>query len=309
MKLFNFKKDDIGVEYPEDTTPNVGFFFKSLGRKFTKLIPINLLAIFQFAPLIIAFFTYFWTEMKPTIIDSAYPILQGIIDFPEATPADLIAMCASSIQYRIPHETWGLLILLFGLYLVFVLTFGFWNVGLTYLMRELVNGRPVFIISDMKYAIKRNFKQALGFGILDALLITILVVDFSYLSSLPSDFFGDFMYIAVIAISVIYFIMRFYLYLMLITFDMKLGKLFKNALIFVALGIKRNALAILWMIAMIAINVCIFVIYQPLGIIMPILYIISFPMFTTAYAAYPIIKKYMIDPVPQNNNAVEESEE
>ena len=303
MKIFNFKKDDIGVEYAEDTTPNIGFFFKSLWRKLTKLISINHLAIFQFAPLIIAFFTYFWAEMKPTILNSAYPVLQGIIDFPEATPADMVAMFVSSTQYKIPHETWGLWIVLAVLYLIFVLTFGLWNAGLTYLMRELVNGRPVFIFSDMKHAIKKNFKQALGFGVLDALLITILFVDFGYLSNLPYDFFGDFMYVAIIAISIIYFIMRFYLYLMLVTFDMKLGKLFKNALIFVALGIKRNLLAILWMIVMLAINICIFVMFQPLGIIMPILYIISFPLFTTTYAAYPVIKKYMIDPVPQNSEA------
>ena len=302
MKLFNLKKNELDYEIVEDTTPNIGYFFKSLGRKFTKLISINLLAIFQFAPLIVAFFAYFWTETKPTIIDSSYPILQGISDFAESTPADIISLFLSSVQYRIPHETWGLLILMAGMYLLFVLTFGFWNVGLTYLMRELVNGKPVFIMSDMKYAIKRNFKQGFCFGALDALLITILVVDFSYLSSLPSDFFGDFMYIAIIAISIIYFIMRFYIYLMLITFDMKIGKLFKNSLIFVMLGIKRNLLAILWMIVMLVINVCVFVMFQPLGIILPILYVVSFPLFTTAYAAYPVIKKYMIDPEPQNRS-------
>jgi hypothetical protein len=87
---------------------------------------------------------------------------------------------------------------------------------------------------------------------------------------------------------------------MLITFDMKIGKLFKNSLIFVMLGIKRNLLAILWMIVMLVINVCVFVMFQPLGIILPILYVVSFPLFTTAYAAYPVIKKYMIDPEPQN---------
>ena len=167
-------------------------------------------------------------------------------------------------------------------------------------MREMVNGNPVFIFSDMKHAIKRNFKQGLLFGLLDFALIAILFVDITYLGSSPSGFYADFMYVAVIAISIIYFIMRFYLYLMLITFNMNVKKLFKNAIIFVVLGIKRNILAILWMIAMVFINIIIFSLLPPLGIIFPILYFPAFPLFTITYAAYPIIKKFMIDPVPQS---------
>ena len=34
-------------------------------------------------------------------------------------------------------------------------------------------------------------------------------------------------------------------------------------------------------------------------IILPVLYIPAVPLFTTTYAAYPVIKKYMIDPVDQ----------
>ena len=81
-----------------------------------------------------------------------------------------------------------------------------------------------------------------------------------------------------------------------ITFDIKTIKIFKNALIFVPLGIKRNALAIVWVIAIVGINVLLCILYLPLGIVLPLLYVLSVPSFTTAYAAYPIIQKYMIDP-------------
>ena len=42
FKLFDLNRDGLGVEKNEDTTPNVGYFFKSLWRKFPKLISINL---------------------------------------------------------------------------------------------------------------------------------------------------------------------------------------------------------------------------------------------------------------------------
>ena len=309
MKLFNFKKDRPEILFAEDTTPNIKYYFKLLWRKFTKLMSINLLAILQFLPLIVGFFVYFWAETKPTITSTMFPVMQGIADIPldgadvelAVEPLNQLMLSVSSIQYRIPHETWTMFLVIVGLFVLFVVSFGILNVGFTYLMREMINGNPVFIFSDMKHAIKRNFKQGLLFGLIDAALIIILIVDFSYLNSLPSGFFGDFMYVGVIAIGLIYFVMRFYSYMMLITFDMKIRKIFKNALIFVMLGIKRNIMAILWIVALLVINFYVFVLFQPLGIILPILYMPAVPMFTTAYAAYPVIKKYMIDPVPQES--------
>ena len=298
MKLFNLRGNKERVDaVQEDTTPNIKYFFKLLWRKLTKLISINLLAILQLLPIFGALAVYFWADTTPAITNTAYPVMQGISDFQSATPADMMMLFTTSIQSNELYITPIVIIIIAVLVLIFAITFGLWNVGLTYLMREMINGNPVFIFSDMKHAIKKNFKQGIGFGLLDLALLIILYVDFVYLSGLPSGFYADFMYVAIIAISIIYLIMRFYLYLMLITFDIKIRKLFKNALIFVILGIKRNILAIIWIIAMIIINFLIFAAMPPLGIIFPILYMPAFPLFTTAYAAYPIIKKYMIDPV------------
>lgn len=303
MKLFNFKRNNDTIDaMPEDTTPNIKYFFKTLWRRFTKLISINLLAILQFAPIFAALALYFWADTTPTITDTTYPIMQGVIDFKSATPADMMLMFTSSIQSNELYITPIIVVFIASLLLIFVLTFGLWNVGLTYLMREMVNGNPVFIFSDMKHAIKRNFKPGMLFGILDLLLLVILYVDFTYLGGLSSGFYADFMYVAIMAISIIYLIMRFYFYLMLITFDIKIRKIFKNALIFVVLGIKRNILAVLWIMVMVFINFWIFVIMPPLGLIFPILYLPAFPLFTTTYAAYPIIQKYMINPIDQDNS-------
>ena len=88
---------------------------------------------------------------------------------------------------------------------------------------------------------------------------------------------------------------------MAITFDMKITKIIKNALIFVMLGIKRNLLAILWIAVLLGVNLLVLTWFLPLGLLLPLFYLVSFPMFTTAYAAYPVIQKYMIDPSPYAN--------
>lgn len=296
MKLFNKKNDRIDA-VAEDTTPNIKYYFKSLWRKLAKLVSINLLAIFQFSPLLAAFLVRFWADTTPTITNSMFPVFDGITTMSEFTAADFSLMSATSVQYNLPYISTATIVIRALLILIFALTFGLWNVGLTYLMREMVNGNPVFIFSDMKYAIKRNFKQGILFGIIDFAVIGIFYFDFTNLNLFPVGFMGDFMYVAVIAIAIIYMVMRFYFYLMLITFDMKFKKIFKNAFIFVMLGLKRNLLAILWVVILIALNVILLIAYTPLGIILPVLYIPAVPLFTTVYAAYPIIKKYMIAPV------------
>lgn len=302
MKFFNFKRNaNLKDAQPEDTTPNIRYFFKLFFRKFTKLVSINLVAILQFVPIFVALAIYFWADTTPMITSTSYPIMQGIIGFETSPPADLMTLFTSSIQSNELYITPIIIIAISILILLFIGTFGLWNVGLTYLMRELVSGNPVFIFSDMKYAIKRNFKQGILFGILDSLIMIILYVDFTYLSGSPSSFYTDFMYVAIIAISIIYIIMRFYLYLMLVTFNIKTRKMLKNALIFVVLGIKRNLMAIIFIAVMVLVNFMIFAVMPPLGIVFPLLYLPVFPAFTTTYAAYPIIKKYMIDPIPQND--------
>ena len=120
--------------------------------------------------------------------------------------------------------------------------------------------------------------------------------------------------IQLIAIAVIYFFMRFYIYLLMVTFDLSIRKILKNALIFTMLGIKRNLMAVLGVLVITALNVVLFPLFAmtPLGIaiplILPFLYYLAVVSFTTTYAAYPIIDRYMIAPY-QNSGDTEEYEE
>ena len=109
-----------------------------------------------------------------------------------------------------------------------------------------------------------------------------------------------------IALIVIYTLMRFYLYLMLVTFDLSTRKLLKNALIFSVLGIKRNVMGLLGIVLLAALNLLIIVPCLSIGfsapIILPLFYFLSFTGFIAAYAAYPNIRRYMIDPVAPAEN-------
>ena len=95
--------------------------------------------------------------------------------------------------------------------------------------------------------------------------------------------------------------MRFYIYLLLVTFDLSIYKILKNALIFSMLGFKRNIMGILGIALITGFHLLLIplLITTPLSglpIILPFLWYMSAVTFTSAYAAYPIIDRYMIAP-------------
>ena len=104
----------------------------------------------------------------------------------------------------------------------------------------------------------------------------------------------------IFALSIIYCIMRFYIYQLLITFKLSNFKILKNSLIFSILGIKRNIIALLSLVLFVALHAVIIVMFLSIGIsiplVLPIFYAMSMVGFISTYAAYPIIDKYMIAP-------------
>jgi len=201
-----------------------------------------------------------------------------------------------------PAVTWTVLVL----FLILIVTWGWQNVGATYILRGLVRGDAVFTFSDFFYAIKKNLKQGFILGLIDFAVIATLVVDFIFFYNKTGAFGFDFMYFMIFALAIIYFIMRFYIYLLLVTFDLKTFKIIKNALIFSILGIKRNILAFLGIIFLAVIHIALTILLLPLGIslplILPVVYAMATTAFMSAYAAYPIIDKYMIAPYAEEKD-------
>lgn len=289
----------------EDTTPTLRYFFKLFWRKLGKLFSLNLLMIFQVLPLIAAVLIYIFGKTTPTIHDPLFAPLYGAHTI-NPSPLSALLLGIFGNQLDVPYLTTGKLVAIILLVALTALTWGWQNVGATYNLRSLVRGDSCFLFSDYFYAIRRNLKQGFFVGLLDFIIIAVLAVDFFYFRNYVSSLGSGFLYIFVIALIVIYTLMRFYLYLMLVTFDLSTRKLLKNALIFSVLGIKRNVMGLLGIVLLAALNLLIIVPCLSIGfsapIILPLFYFLSFTGFIAAYAAYPNIRRYMIDPVAPAEN-------
>ncbi|MBE6596528.1 MAG: DUF624 domain-containing protein [Ruminococcaceae bacterium] len=298
-------KDGKGVYEEENTKPTFLYFFKLLFRKFSKIIRLNLMLLVQFIPVFVFLYAFVAGTKTPTALESVYAPLYGISQIiPSASMTSFLDV--QSIQMGVPVIHPVLMVVLTVLAVITAVTFGWFNTGAAYVLRGLVRGDAVFIWSDFFYAIKRNLKQSFFMGLIDFICIVVLVVDFMHLYNITGSYFNDVMYIMVCAIAIIFITMRFYMYQLLITFDLKTLKILKNSLIFTVLGIKRNIMALLGFVVVIALNVVIIFFSLSVGfsipIILPAFYVVALLGFISTYAAYPIIDKYMIAPYASEND-------
>ena len=123
-------------------------------------------------------------------------------------------------------------------------------------------------------------------------------------------YIGSMMFYAAVALGIVYFIMRFYIYNLIITFDLSLPKIIKNAFIFSALGIKRNIVAFIGIVLLVLLDYYLLIVLLPLGIMLPIIVLYGYCAYIASYAAWPKIKEIMVDPyAAQNTDEDAEPEE
>ena len=301
-----YNRDGKGVYEHETRKPTVLFFFKLYFRKFSQILQLNLLMLFMVLPIVAALFIFFLGNKTNTATDTLFAPLYGLNISTSSLPEVTSLFDLGIIQMDIPamKPLANVIIILLAVFLA--ATWGWQNVGAAYVLKGLFNGDAVFVFSDYFYAIKRNFKQGFLLGLIDAVCIVVLIVDFIYFSGVGGTFGLDFMYFVILALVIIYSVMRFYIYTLLVTFDIKNFKLLKNALIFSILGIKRNIMAIIGIALLVALHVLLLVLFIPVGIsiplILPFVYIIATFGFITTYAAYPVIEKYMITPYQEKSD-------
>lgn len=298
VRLFNYYADGKGVKKEAEGPKNLKNFFISYFRKFGQLVTVNIYMIFGNFPILFALLALSGNlnvHMRAPAT-KLYTVLYGIM--PDASSPVISAINGvyglrgdMSLPTTATNVFWVLSFLI-------LLTFGLVNVGTTYILRNMVKGEPIFMWSDFWYAIKRNFRQGLLFGILDLLFMGVIAGDiiFYYFTTASGNFMFNMFFWFSLFLAVLYYFMRFYIYIVMITFDLSIAKILKNALIFSFIGFKRNIMALIGMVSVLVLTVWIFGLFVPLGIILPFVILFSTCAYMSAYAAFPKIKQYMIDP-------------
>lgn len=299
FKLFDLNRDGPGVSKDEiPLVPNLWNMPKFYFRNFTKVLSLNFPMLPVWLLPFLAAYLYVTAPSMPTETSIAFSSLLGIKTI---NPTPGIISLLGIHGFQLPLQTYdGVRIwVTVGIAVVFAVLWGWVNVGATYCARGMFRGDPVFIWSDFTHAVKRNLWQGLLVGVLDTVCISVLIFDFIYFSNVGGTFTLDFFYFAILGVCLIYMFMRYYIYMIIVTFDISFYKLLKNSLIFSILGIKRNLMVLLAIAVVAGLNILLALMLWPFGmqgvaVILPVLYLLPTITLFKAYGAYPVIEKYMI---------------
>lgn len=202
----------------------------------------------------------------------------------------------------------GILYVLMNLLLI---PSGLGSAGMTHIARNMARDKHSFGISDFFETIKKNWKQALVVGVLNV-IVTALVIASGVLYYFNFQGWGG-MLGAGLMVSLFFVIsvMKYYIWLIIITFNMPIGKIIKNSFYFVFINLKNNIIvgvcSLLWYaVAVVICLLCmandeIFIFAIATVSLLTILFYPGFKHLLIQFCVFPSVRRLMIDPYYEQN--------
>ncbi|OQB15976.1 MAG: hypothetical protein BWY15_00103 [Firmicutes bacterium ADurb.Bin193] len=180
--------------------------------------------------------------------------------------------------------------------------------GFTYVLRNFARDRHSWGASDFFEHILKNIKQSLVLLVMDSIIFFTLWYLFSVYTRISGLEGADNILIAtgiigrtiILIISAVYFIMHFYIYQIIITFDMKLNQILKNSFIFTVIKLPRNIGVVLLMLVASSLA---FGFISQIGLILSFFILPAAICFTVSFITAPVIEKYMMPQKTDNTEA------
>lgn len=294
------RKSDVIKDY------NFKNYFKLIGRKFSAIWKINLLYIVGNFPILFFILAVSGNLSRQAMmpVSEMYPIIYGMStaggDAAALLPMAGIHGLMESFPVDVAIDN-TIVKVLYGLSALIIFTFGLVNTSCAYIMRNVVKCEPIFWGTDFFGTIKKNWKIALPLGMLDAVILglSVYAIYFYWLNY-------EHMYIMFfcsLVTFIIYMFMRFYMYMITVTFDLGFFKVLKNSFIFSILCVGKNFLALIGIAVIVFLTMLFAAFYTPIGVILLLTLVFGLCSFTATYVAYPQMKKFMIDPYYKSNGA------
>ncbi len=309
------REEDLPEEKARFVDGKFGFvsFFKLAFHRVGNLCKLNLLILLMISPIIFTLFGFSGSFFAWQISDTAFsptsavfPNYQGIAAYESGSAFEGLQTTFSFLTTVNIDNTATTVLKWLGIIVVFL--FGPMNVGCTYVLRNTVKEEHVFLWQDFFYAIKKNFKQAMIFGVLDCVFIAAIVYALPFYYSNANTFAIKMLFAAMIMIALLYFVMRIYIYLMIVTFDLSFRKLFKYAFILTTAGIKRTLVMLLGLALLFLASVYLVILLRGFGMVLFFIFLLAFAYLICIYCSYPVMKKYMIDPFYDEDGSMKEDE-
>lgn len=288
----DFTKEGKGVDKNAPEKRSFFLFWELFFRKFSRLIKLNLLYIVSIIPTAIVVFIISGF-VSSAIIKDLSPVMAEFFNASgSAAPAneeymrlavylDIIIRAIITVMFTV---LWGM---------------GPVTCGFTYILRNYARQEHAWMLSDFFEKTKSNFKQGIIVWLIDLVMFILLFNAYSFYSS-QTGIISVIKYF-IVSFIIIYTMMHFYIYQLMITFELTLKQLYRNSFILALGKLPRNILILAAtvfanvIIPYLAIYSSAFYIYVLVYIVLLLLILISFCGFLINFFVYPVIKNELLD--------------
>lgn len=267
MPLFK-SYDASGAGIAKDAPRKKPFFrfWELVGRKFWKLLELNVILMLEFLPLLLIFLlNYLLREFDPVV----------------------------------PLVISGVLLLLF------VVLFGPVIAGCTQVLRLFSIEKPCFMMDTFFKAFRSSFKQACPLGMIN-LLVTVSVASASFVyprliglakqEGQGGELFFYILFVATLSLGIEMIIVSFYAYLMIVSTELNFVQIMKNALVLSLFALKTNLLTLVLCVLILGLFVWLTTLIPSVMLVLWLFLPLTFVGFLIVFNCYPVIRKYIIDP-------------
>ena len=284
MGIFGFMdvtKPGKGVDKNEEQKKGLALFGQLLWRKLWKYIKLSILYFITCLPtlaIVTVMGMFAFSGQASAVPDSAYGWFITSL---------MIAMFASVFFAGSPTRA-----------------------GFTYILRNFVRQEHAWLWSDFWSRTKQNLKQAFAVYLIDLFVTFCIIVSLNfYFTKLISGAETIYVIMTVLFLfaTLFYATMHDYIWTMMVTIDLNLKNIYKNAALFAVLGFGKNILSLALRL------VAFFIVFNYLHtvaayLVYAILFLAASQLLSQVYS-YPYIKKYLIDPqMPAEDNTKEDAQ-
>ena len=143
--------------------------------------------------------------------------------------------------------------------------------------------------------------------------VAYVVLSFSiiyYFNQVSTNWFFYIPLALCLVLSIVFVFAQYYIPTLIITFNLTMKQIYRNAFILAALGVGRNILLTVFFVALIVVLLYIPLQFAILAMIaLGILIIFSLCSYTISFVTYPLIQRYLIDPYNKQQEEAKAAEE
>jgi uncharacterized membrane protein YesL len=231
--IFKYNQDKKQKDEPQANGKFMGLI-NLIARKAWDLSKLNLISLLLNIP----FFALLWIISYWFIPAEGMEIFNYRIYSPQdAALIDLLwRLSIGSVMIAIP-----------------VVVFGPANAGATYIYRNMVKGQPVFIWSDIMKTMKKFFLKSMLITVIDVIVLFVIAMGLRFYSgwyeiafpNLHSPMIETISVMVILVFMLLFIMMHFYIYQLLIEYNLKIHQLYRYSFVFSLLRLIPNLMILI----------------------------------------------------------------